>query len=44
MENIFEFKVLGKNKQGDDAPDVCAMAIVFAFLGETKAVIMKRPY
>lgn len=44
MENIFEFKVLGKNKQGDDAPDVCAMAIVFAFIGEAKAIIMKRPY
>lgn len=44
MENIYEFKVLGKNKQGDDAPDVCAMAIVFAFVGEAKAVIMKRPY
>ena len=44
MENIFEFKVLGKNKQGDDAPDVCAMAIVFALSSDAKAIIMKRPY
>lgn len=41
MENVFEFKVQGKN-QHDDAPDVLAQAIVSVVIGDTKAVLHKR--
>lgn len=41
MENVFEFKIQGKN-QHDDAPDVLAQAIVSAVIGDAKAVIRKR--
>lgn len=41
MENVFSFKVEGKNKN-DDAPDVLAMAANIVFSGEAKAIIQKR--
>lgn len=41
MENVFSFKIEGKNKN-DDAPDVLAMAAAIVFSGEAKAIIQKR--
>lgn len=41
MQNVFAFKVIGKNKN-DDAPDSLAMAITMAFMQSNKAEIMKR--
>ena len=43
MENVFAFKIEGKNKH-DDAPDVLAMAAAIVFSGEAKAIIQKRVF
>jgi len=41
MNNVFAFKVLGKNKH-DDAPDSLAMAIDMAFFSQSPIEICKR--
>lgn len=44
MQNVFSFKIEGKNKN-DDAPDSLAMADDFAFYStETVAVVGRRPF
>jgi predicted phage terminase large subunit-like protein len=43
MQNVFGFKMFGKNKN-DDAPDSLAMAINMAFRGDTRPEIFKRPF
>ena len=43
MTNMYSFTVTGKNKH-DDAPDVCAMAIDFAYHSTYKAEVFSRPW
>lgn len=43
MQNVFGFKMFGKNKN-DDAPDSLAMAINMAFRGDSRPEIFKRPF
>lgn len=43
MLDLFIYKFEGKNKN-DDAPDMLAMTIVLKFQGDSKAVIMRRPF
>ena len=42
MQNVYSFKVLGKNKQGDDAPDCLAMVADMAHGGIVTAVSIFR--
>lgn len=44
MQNLFSFTVTGKEAKHDDAPDVCAMAIQFAFFGMSKAEVIASPF
>ena len=42
MQNVYSFKILGKNKH-DDAPDSLQMAITFAFPKiDTKVTVARR--
>ena len=42
MQNVFSFKILGKNKN-DDAPDSLQMAITYAFPAyDNKITVAKR--
>ena len=44
MQNVFSFKITGKNKH-DDAPDSLTMASDFAMFGYTNAIqVFKRPF
>lgn len=43
MQNVFSFKMFGKNKH-DDAPDSLSMAIDMAFFSYRKAEIFTRPF
>lgn len=43
MQNVYAFKVVGKNKH-DDAPDSLSMAIDMAFGRSNKVEIFKRPF
>lgn len=44
MQNVFSFKITGKNKH-DDAPDVLSMAAEFAFrTSDNKVSVFKRPF
>lgn len=40
MQNVFSFKIMGKNKH-DDAPDSLQMAITFAFPKDTPAISVR---
>ena len=44
MQNLFSFTITGKEAKHDDAPDVCAMAIQFAFFGMSKAEVIASPF
>lgn len=45
MQNMFAFTITGKQAKHDDAPDVCAMAVDFAYFGGmAKAEVIKRPW
>ena len=43
MQNVFSYKLLGKNKH-DDAPDSLAMATDMVLLPAKTAVVFKRPF
>lgn len=43
MQNVFSFKILGRNKH-DDAPDSLAMAIGMMHHGSNKVEAIKRPF
>lgn len=43
MQNVFSFKMFGKNKN-DDAPDSLSMAIDMAFFTYKKAEVFNRPF
>lgn len=44
MQNVFSFKITGKNKH-DDAPDVLSMAAEFAFRNtDNRVSVFKRPF
>lgn len=43
MQNVFSFKMLGKNKH-DDAPDSLSMAIEMFRYGNPKVEVFKRPF
>ena len=44
MQNMYAFTFLMKKNAHDDAPDVCAMTIDFAFHGAVTAVAMRSPF
>ena len=44
MQNMYAFTFLMKKNAHDDAPDVCAMTIDFAFHGTVTAVAMRSPF
>ena len=41
MQNVFSFKIVGKNKSGD-APDSLQMALTFAFPPDTRSAVLSR--
>jgi hypothetical protein len=43
MQNVYSFKMFGKNKH-DDAPDSLAMAIDMAFGRSQNVTVFKRPF
>ena len=44
MTSVFSFTITGKASQHDDACDSLAMAIDFAFRGDTSVTVFKRPF